>query len=73
MKQRRKPDFGQREQRERDLNRMARAPRKQVAPAPRGHFPAYVTDGVNADGSLRVLIFKDRASADAAGYQWVGR
>lgn len=36
-------------------------------------WPAYVTDGVNADGSLRVLVFANRKEADDAGYPWVGR
>jgi hypothetical protein len=36
------------------------------------NFPAYVTDGINPDGTLRVLVFHSRADADAAGFDWVG-
>jgi hypothetical protein len=37
------------------------------------NFPATVTDGMNPDGTLRVLIFNSREQADAAGFGWVGR
>jgi hypothetical protein len=54
--------------------RPRRQPQLQPAPQPADeHFPAYVTDGMNPDGTLRVLIFNSRAEADAAGFDWVGR
>jgi hypothetical protein len=51
-----------------------RQPQSRPAPQPTDeHFPAYVTDGMNPDGTLRVLIFNSREEADAAGFDWVGR
>ena len=38
-----------------------------------GVWPAYVTDGMKPDGTLRVLVFANREEADAKGFQWVGR
>lgn len=55
--------------------KQARDRRKALleAATPGAIWPAYVTDGVNADGSLRVLVFANRKEADDAGYPWVGR
>jgi hypothetical protein len=36
-------------------------------------WPVYVTAGLHTDGTLRMLTFKGRTEADAAGYEWVGR
>lgn len=72
-------DFGRLEQSEREVTAKSRRPngrkRKAVAIGPNRspNFPAYVTDGANPDGTLRVRIFNSRAEADAAGFSWVGR
>jgi len=47
--------------------------RKPAYRAPPIEWPCYVTDGMQADGTLRVLTFNSREEADAAGFQWVNR
>ena len=54
---------------------------QKAAPLPKGqrrrevgiHWPVRITDGVKADGTLRVVMLKSREDADAKGYRWVGR
>lgn len=67
---------GETRRQEREWRKAARLAKVTASPDPTERldiWPAYVTSGKNPDGSLRVLTFRNRHEADAAGFHWVGR